>query len=178
MRDFGLSRYDASVLTADRAVADYYEAALATGADPKQVANYLTGDVFRHMNLEGRERDDIDAIRLTPQALGGLVKLVQDGVIHHGMAKKLLETLYEQGGDPAALVEAQGLAQISDEGAIGAVVARVLDAHPNEVARYHAGEEKVAKFLMGAAMRALRGQGDPAVVQRVLGEELAARRSD
>jgi len=178
MQEFGLSRYDASVLTADRAVADYYEAALATGADPKQVANYLTGDVFRQMNLEGRERDDIGAIRLTPQALGGLVKLVQDGVIHHGMAKKLLETLYEQGGDPAALVAAQGLAQVSDEGAIGAVVARVLDAHPDEVARYHAGEEKVAKFLMGAAMRELRGKGDPAVVQRLLSEGLAARRAE
>lgn len=178
MRELGLSRYDASLLVADRAVADYYEAALVAGGDPKQVANYLTGDVFRQMNIEGRERDDISAIRLTPQALGQLVKLVQDSVIHHGVAKKLLVTLYEQGGDPVALVEVQGLAQVSDESAVSAVVAQVLDEHPDEVARYHAGEEKVAKFLMGMAMRALRGQGDPAVVQRVLGEELAARRSD
>ena len=74
------------------------------------------------------------------------------------------------------MVEAQGLAQVSDEGEIGAVVARVLDAHPDEVMRYHAGEEKLAKFLMGAIMRELRGKGDPAVVQRLLDQGLAARR--
>ncbi len=178
MRDLGLSRYDAALLVADRAVADYYEAALSAGGDPKQVANYLTGDVFRQMNLEGREREDIGAIKLAPQALAGLVRLVQDGVIHHGVAKKLLVTLYEQGGDPAALVEAQGLAQVRDEGALGAVVDQVLAENPAEVARYLAGEEKLIKFLMGAAMRALRGQGDPAVIQRLLSERLAGRRGE
>lgn len=178
MRDLGLSRYDAALLVADRAVADYYEAALSAGGDPKQVANYLTGDVFRQMNLEGREREDIGALKLTPQALAELVRLVQDGVIHHGVAKKLLVTLYEQGGDPAALVEAQGLAQVSDEGALGAVVDQVLAENPAEVARYLAGEEKLIKFLMGAAMRALRGQGDPAVIQRLLSERLAGRRGE
>ncbi len=178
MRELGLSRYDASLLVADRAVADYYEAALAAGGDPKQVANYLTGEIFRQMNLEGRDRDDIGAIRLTPQALAALVRLVQDGVIHHGVAKKLLVRLYEEGGDPVALVEAEGLAQVSDEGAIGAVIEQVLVDHPDEVTRYLAGEEKLLQFLMGAAMRALRGQGDPAVVRRLLAERLAARRAE
>lgn len=174
MRTLGLSRYDAALLVADRAVAEYYEAALAAGGDPKQVANYLTGDVFRQMNLEGRERDDIGALRLTPDALAKLVRLVQEGVIHHGAARKVLVTLYEQGGDPAALVEAHGLAQVSDERTLGAAVEQVLAEHPDEVARYRAGEEKLIKFLMGAAMRALRGQGDPAAIQRLLAERLAA----
>lgn len=178
MRDLGLSRYDAALLVADRAVADYYEAALSAGGDPKQVANYLTGDVFRQMNLEGRERDDIGAIKLAPQALAGLVRLVQDGVIHHGGAKKLLVTLYEQGGDPAALVEAQGLAQVRDEDTLGATVDQVLTENPAEVERYLAGEEKLIKFLMGAAMRALRGQGDPAAIQRLLAERLAGWRGE
>jgi aspartyl-tRNA(Asn)/glutamyl-tRNA(Gln) amidotransferase subunit B len=176
LNDLGLSRYDASVLVADRAVAEYFEAALKAGGDPKQLANYITGDVFRQMNQEGRERDAIGAIRLTPQALAALVTLVQQGAIHHGSAKKLLVTLYEQGGDPATLVEEQGLAQISDENTLVQAIASALDQHPDDVARYLAGEEKVAKFLMGTVMRALRGKGDPQTVQRLLIEQLEARR--
>ena len=176
MTEYGLSRYDASVLVAQRAVADYYEQALAAGGDPKQVANYLIGDVFRQMNLEGRERDDIGAIKLTPQALAELVALVQNGTINHGVAKKLIETLYAEGGSPAQLVEQHGLAQVSDEGVIGQAVAAVLDEHPDEVNRYLAGEEKLLKFLMGMVMRALRGKGDAQAVQRQLAEQLDARR--
>jgi aspartyl-tRNA(Asn)/glutamyl-tRNA(Gln) amidotransferase subunit B len=171
-----LSRYDASVLVAQRAVADYYEQALAAGGDPKQVANYLIGDVFRQMNLEGRERDDIGAIKLTPQALAELVALVQNGTINHGVAKKVIETLYTEGGSPAQLVEQHGLVQVSDEGVIGQAVAAVLDEHPDEVNRYLAGEEKLLKFLMGMVMRALRGKGDAQAVQRQLAEQLDARR--
>jgi aspartyl-tRNA(Asn)/glutamyl-tRNA(Gln) amidotransferase subunit B len=176
MNDLGLSRYDASVLVADRAVAEYFEAALKAGGDPKQLANYITSDVFRQMNQEGRERDAIGAIKLTPQALAALVTLVQKGAIHHGSAKKLLVTLYEQGGDPATLVEEQGLAQISDESALVEAIVSALDQHPGDVARYLAGEEKIAKFLMGMVMRALRGKGDPQTVQRLLMQQLEARR--
>ncbi len=176
MAEHGLSRYDASVLVAQRAVADYYEQALAAGGDPKQVANYLIGDVFRQMNLEGRERDDIGAILLTPQALAELVTLVRQGAINHGVAKQLIETLYAEGGSPARLVEQRGLAQVSDESVIGEAVATVLDEHPDEVARYLAGEEKLIKFLMGMVMRALKGKGDAQVVQRQLAAQLEARR--
>ena len=176
MREFGLNRYDASVLVAEQAVADYFEAAVKAGGDPKQVANYITGEVFRQMNAEGRDREDIGAIRLTPVALASLVKLVQQGTINHGVARQLLETLYQQGGDPVALVEAQGLAQVSDEAVLGEVVARVLEANPAEVARYLAGEEKLLKFLMGLVMREMRGKADAQVVARLLSEQLEARR--
>lgn len=176
MRELGLSRYDASVLVAEPAVADYFEQAVAAGGDPKQVANYLTGEVFRQMNDEGREREAIGTIRLTPAMLAELVMLVQRGTIHHGAARKLLERLYAEGGSPAQLVEQLGLAQVSDQQVIAQAVAAVLEAHPAEVARYLAGDEKVLKFLMGLAMRALRGQGDPQVVQQVLTEQIAARR--
>jgi aspartyl-tRNA(Asn)/glutamyl-tRNA(Gln) amidotransferase subunit B len=177
MDELGLSRYDASVLVAERAVADYYEAALAAGGDPKQVANYITGDVFRQMNSEGREREDIGAIQLTPQALADLVMLVEQGTINHGVAKKLLETLYAEGGDPAILIEEQGLAQVSDEEVLSNAVAQVLDAHPDEVERYLAGEDKLIKFLMGKVMRAMRGKADPQIVQRLLADQLDARRT-
>ncbi|HVO71610.1 MAG TPA: Asp-tRNA(Asn)/Glu-tRNA(Gln) amidotransferase subunit GatB [Aggregatilineaceae bacterium] len=176
LREFGLSRYDASVLVAEQAVADYFETAVRAGGDPKQVANYITGDVFRHMNIEGREREDIDAIKLTPQALADLVILVQKGMINHGVAKKLIETLYAEGGDPARLVEERGLAQVSNEEVLDRVVSGVLDEHPDEAARYLAGEEKLLKFLMGQVMRSTRGKGDAQVVQRLLVEQLELRR--
>jgi aspartyl-tRNA(Asn)/glutamyl-tRNA(Gln) amidotransferase subunit B len=173
---FGLSRYDASVLVADQAVADYFEAAQQAGGDPKQLANYIIGEVFRQMNDEGRERDAIGAIKLTPQALAGLVSLVQNGTINHNTARQLLVTLYAQGGDPAALVREQGLAQVSDESALISAIAAVLDKHPGEVARYLAGEEKLIKFLIGLVMRSLKGRGDAQAVQRLLIEQLEARR--
>lgn len=177
MSDYGLSRYDASVLVAERAVAEYYDAALAAGGDPKQVANYIIGDVFRQMNQEGRDRGDIGAIKLTPQALAALVTLVQKGVINHSIAKKLLPDLYAAGGDPAWLVEERGLAQVSDENVLGAAVATVLDEYPDEVTRYLAGEDKLLKFLMGMVMRAMRGKADAQLVQQLLREQLDARRA-
>ncbi|MBN1680502.1 MAG: Asp-tRNA(Asn)/Glu-tRNA(Gln) amidotransferase subunit GatB [Anaerolineae bacterium] len=175
--EYGLSRYDASVLVAERAVAEYYEAALNAGGDPKQVANYITGDVFRQMNTEGRDRDDIGVIKLTPTALAALVTLVQNGTINHNIAKKLLEALYAEGGDPVQLVERQGLAQVSDTDVLSQAVAAVLDEHPDEVTRYLGGEEKLIKFLMGMVMRAMRGKADAQIVQGLLVEQLDARRT-
>ncbi len=177
MNEFGLSRYDASVLVAEQAVAHYYEAALAAGGDPKQVANYIIGNVFRQMNLEGREREEIGAIKLTPQALADLVSLVEQGTINHGVAKTLLDTLYAKGGDPVTLVKESGLAQVSSEDVLNRAIITVLDEHPDEVTRYLAGEDKLVKFLMGMVMRAMRGKADAQVVQRLLATQLEARRS-
>ena len=102
--------------------------------------------------------------------------LVQNGTINHNTAKQLLVTLYVQGGDPQTLVQEQGLAQVSDESVLAEAVAAVLDDHPDEVARYLGGEEKVIKFLMGMVMRSLKGRGDAQAVQRLLNEQLEARR--
>lgn len=176
MRMFGLSRYDASVLVADQSVAAYFEAAVQAGGDPKQIVNYITGDVFRQMNNESRDREDITSIKLTPKALADLVTLVQKGTINHGVAKKLLETLYVEGGDPARLVEERGLAQVSDTDVLGEAIAGVLNEYSAEVTRYLAGEEKVLKFLLGQAMRALRGKGEAQLVQRLMIEQIEARR--
>jgi aspartyl-tRNA(Asn)/glutamyl-tRNA(Gln) amidotransferase subunit B len=173
---FGLSAYDASVLVADQAVADYFEAALQAGGDPKQLAKYIIGEVFRQMNDEGRERDSIGSVKLTPEALAGLVTLVQNGTINHNTARQLLVTIYIDGGDPVTLVKEKGLAQVSDESVLIEAVAAVLDEHPDEVARYLAGEEKLVKFLMGMVMRSLRGRGDAQAVQRLLVEQLETRR--
>ncbi len=176
MQQMGLSRYDASVLVAEQAVADYFEAAVQAGGDPKQVANYILGDLFRRMKDEGRPREQIADIPLTPKILAELLALVAEGTINHGVAKKLLGTLYAEGGDPRRLVEERGLAQVRDENALGQAVAQVLDEHPQEVARYLDGEEKLAQFLMGMVMRALRGKADAQAVRRLLLAQLETRR--
>ncbi len=175
--DFGLSRGDAALLVAERAVADYFEAAVQAGADPRSAANFLTGEIFRLMNADSLPRDQIGAIQITPGALADLLRLVEEGTINLNTAKKVLGLLYARGGDPARIVAEEGLAQVADEGPIRAAVEAVLAAHADEVAHYLAGGEKVAQFLMGQVMRELRGQGEPQTVRRLLREALEARRT-
>ncbi len=176
-RDLGLNRADAAILTAEQAVADYYEAALAAGGAPQPVANFLIGEIFRLMNADALGRDAIGTIKVTPEALAELLRLAQEGAINLNTAKRVLDILYAGGGDPARIVAERGLAQVTDEDAIRAAVDSVLAENPAEVEAYLAGSEKVAKFLMGQVMRALRGKGQPQAVQEALDEALAARRS-
>ena len=172
----GLSRYDASVLVADRAVADFFETALAAGGEPKATANWITGELFRLMNKAGVEREDIGGIKVTPGALVKLIGLVDRGVINVNTAKDVLGVLFDEGGDPEAVVKTRGLAQVSDADALAQAVDAVLAANPDAVAQYLAGKETIAKWLMGQVMRELRGKGNPQVVQALLNARLEARR--
>ncbi len=172
----GLSRYEASVLVAESAISHYFDAAVAQSADPKKVANWIINELFRLMNKSGMERESIGLTLVTPNALAGLLKLVDSGTITNHAAKAVLETLYSEGGDPSEIVKARGLALVSDEAPIRAKVLSVLDASPKEVERYLNGEEKVAKLLMGTVMREVGKGGSPQVVQKVLIEELEARK--
>lgn len=176
MGDWGLSRDDAITLVAQKAVADFYEVALAAGADPQQAANFIMGEIFRLMNKDSISRDAIDTLKVTPQALADLLKLVKAGTINVGTAQKVLATLYAEGGDPETIVKEKGLAQVTDEGPLLAAVEKVLDANPKEVAEYLAGNERVTNFLMGQVMRELRGKGQPQTVQRLIKEAIEARR--
>lgn len=172
---FGLTRYNANVLVADRPVANFFEAAVEAGGEPTSVANWILGEIFRLMNKDGLEREAIGTTHVTPERLVALLKLVETGTINLNTAKKVLETLYAEGGDPAAIVQAQGLAQESDESKLLDAVRAALDANPNEVQRYLAGEEKVIGFLMGQAMRTLGGKAPAQVMQKLLAEELKTR---
>lgn len=172
----GLSRYDASVLVAESAISSYFEAVVAAGAEPKKVANWVINEIFRLMNKAGLERELINLIKVTPNALASLIKLVDTGAITNNAAKSVLETLFTEGGDPAEIVKTRGLAQVSDENPIREKVLSVLDASPKEVQRFLNGEEKVAKLLMGSVMREVGKVANPQVVQKVLNEELLARK--
>jgi len=123
----GLSIYDARVLTDERPMAEYFEAAVAAGGDPKAVANWVTGDIAAHVNAN---RLSIAELPLKPEQLAEMVQLIEAGTISGKIAKDLLPELLEKGGSVAAIVESRGLGMISDPAAIAAIVAELLAAHP------------------------------------------------
>jgi aspartyl-tRNA(Asn)/glutamyl-tRNA(Gln) amidotransferase subunit B len=172
-RDLGLSAYDAGLLTADRAVAEFFDAALAArggGAEAaKRIANLLNGDVARLANETGKAAG---AWALTPAALAGVVRLADSGVIGGPGVRQVIEELFREGGDPEAIVAARGLAQVSDESAVEAAADAVIAQCAAEVERYRAGNEKLLGFLVGQVMKAMKGKGNPAVVNAVLRRKL------
>ena len=172
----GLSRYDASLLTAERAISTYYESVVALGADPKKAANWIINDLFKQMNRSGLEREAVDQTKVTPERLAALIKLIDAGTISVNAGRTVFAELYDNGGDPAQIVADRGLAQVSDDSAIRSKVREVLDSSPAEVARYVGGEEKVAKMLMGMTMKLIGKGGNPALIQKILTEELDARK--
>ncbi|MCB9438324.1 MAG: Asp-tRNA(Asn)/Glu-tRNA(Gln) amidotransferase subunit GatB [Anaerolineales bacterium] len=169
---YGLGAYDAGVLVADRAIGDYFEAAVKAGGDPKTVANWITGQIFRLMNQSGLEREQINEIPITPETLVALIGLIDNNTINNNTAKRVLDILYAEGGDPAAIVKAHGLAQETDTSILQQAIDDVLQANPSEIERWKNGEEKVAKFLMGQVMRALGGKADAQLIQQLLQESL------
>ncbi|MEP7286313.1 MAG: Asp-tRNA(Asn)/Glu-tRNA(Gln) amidotransferase subunit GatB [Chloroflexota bacterium] len=171
----GLSRYDASVLVAESAVADYFEQVLAAGADAKKTANWIINELFARMNKTGLDPEAVGSTKVTPTALTALIKLVDAGTINNNAAKKVLDSLYAEGGDPETWVKTLGLEQTRDTGAVETVIESILAANTNEVARFCAGEEKVLKFLLGQVMREGKGKFPADLVQQTLTEKLKAR---
>lgn len=168
--EYGIPAYDARVLAADKAVADFFEEAARRSSNPKAVSNWLMTEMLR---LLSEKELDIGHVPLTPQALADLVRLVDDQTVNSTSAKEVFAVLFEKGGDPAQLVRERGLAQVSDAGALEALVREALAAHPKSVADYRAGKEAALKFLMGQVMRASKGKGNPQMIQELLKRELA-----
>ena len=169
-RQYGLPSYDARVLTASRAAADYYEAMIeASGADPKLCANWQMGELAAALN---REERDIAQSRVPPQALGWLVSQVAAGALTGKMAKQAFEASWTSGDAPQAVVDKQGLTPISDAGAIEKLVDEVLAAHAQQVADYRAGKEKAFNSLVGQVMKISKGKANPAQVNEILRRKL------
>jgi len=179
VNEHGLSHYDASVLTAERAVAEYFQAIIEVGVDPKLAANWLITDLFRMMNANDMERDAIDSIPVSAANFAGLLTLVQEGIINQNTARKtVLPEMWSTGMDARAIVEAKSLAQISDPTIIASAADQALANNDDMVQRYLAGNEKVLNALFGKIMGAMRGKADPAVLRRVLLEKLADMKHD
>jgi len=166
---FGLSDYDADVLTSERDLAGYFEAAAAAGADPKKAANWIQGELLRELNQAGLSPK---ACKFTPDRLAGLIRLIDDGAISGKIAKQIFPELFAEGLDPAAYVQDKGLAQISDSSALESAVDAVLAANPAEVEAYRGGKTKLMGFFVGQIMKATKGQANPGLVNELLRKKL------
>ncbi|MEB3200925.1 MAG: Asp-tRNA(Asn)/Glu-tRNA(Gln) amidotransferase subunit GatB [Synechococcaceae cyanobacterium] len=167
--ELGLSAYDARVLTDEKPMADYFEAAVAAGADPKAVANWLSGDIAAHVNAN---RLSYTTLPLRPQQLAEMVGLIENGTISGKIAKEILPELLEQGGSAKAIVEQRGLGMISDPAAIGAIVDELLAAHPEEVEAFRGGKTKLQGFFVGQLMKRSGGKADPKLANQILNQKL------
>ncbi len=165
-KEYGLPEYDARVLTTERALADYFEAAVkAYGGSPKAVANMVINHILRLMNEQRLVWDDL---RVTPERLAAILRLVDQGVIHKNAAKKLIPLVQERDQEPKAVVEAEGMAQMQDTAALEALCARIVEAHPEEAAKYRAGKKGLLGWFVGQVMRETRGKANPQEVQAIL----------
>jgi aspartyl-tRNA(Asn)/glutamyl-tRNA(Gln) amidotransferase subunit B len=170
VREFGLSEYDAAVLTSTREVADYFEALVgALPAQPKLCANWVMGELSGRLNREGLEIADSP---IPAQRLAGLLARVADATVSGKLAKDVFDAMWSAPGSADEIIDARGLRQISDTGALEALVAGVLEANPAQVAEYRAGKEKAFNFLVGQAMKASRGKANPAQLSELLKKRL------
>jgi aspartyl-tRNA(Asn)/glutamyl-tRNA(Gln) amidotransferase subunit B len=162
---YGITEYDAEVLTGSQPLADYFEAVVKAGASAKTAANWMQTELLRRLNDSGKE---IDASPVSPAALAELLKLVESGKITGAVGKKVFVTMFETGRGAAEIVAAEGLAQISDTSAIEQAARDVIAKNPENVAKFKSGNEGVFKFFVGQVMKATRGQANPQAVNDIL----------
>jgi aspartyl-tRNA(Asn)/glutamyl-tRNA(Gln) amidotransferase subunit B len=171
MTEHGLPLHDAELLTSDRALADYFEAAVRAHANPKALANWIGSELLRELKGDAAA---VATSAVGPAALARLVALIDEGTISGKMAKDLFERMARTGEEPDAIVRREGLRQVADEGAISRVIDEVVTAHPSVVEDYRRGKKQAAGFLVGQVMKATQGKANPQVVNRLLGERLGA----
>ena len=171
-QQYGLSAYEADILTGHRALADYFEALVETYNGPvKAAVNWMLNEVLRLLNEEGLTAD---RLRLTPQRLARLLQLLDAGTINRPTAKRLLRRVHAEDREPEAIVEAEGLAQVSDTDALRRVCQEVVAENPAEVAKYRSGKTGLLGWFVGQVMRKTRGKANPQEVRRLLQELLDA----
>lgn len=168
MADYGLSSYDAGVLVAERETADFFEA-VAHGRDAKMVANWMISELFARLRKAGK---DITASPVSAKSLGGLIDLIADKTISGPIAKTVFDDMFETGREAAGIVEAKGLKQVTDTGAIEALADKVIADNADKVAEYKGGKDKLFGFFVGQVMKASQGKASPGVVNEMLRKKL------
>lgn len=161
---YDLSVYDAGILTSSKKLADFFEES-AVHADAKACANWIMGDLLGYLNASGLS---FDAVKITGKDLGEMIGLIEKGTISNKIAKTVFKAMLETGKAAQVIVEEQGLVQISDEGAIKAIVERIVALNPASVADYHAGKEKAIGFLVGQIMKETKGKANPGLVNKLI----------
>ncbi len=168
MKEFGLSTYDASVLIAERSRAAFYET-VAAGRDPKLAANWVINELLGGLNKDGKTLEESP---ITAAQLGGLIALISDNTISGKIAKDVFAEMMATGHDAAAIVEAKGLKQVTDSGAIEKIVDEVIAANPDNVAAYKGGKDKLFGFFVGQVMKLSQGKANPDMVNELLKKKL------
>lgn len=169
MKEFGLSSEDAVFMTNDKATADYFEAAVDAGADPKACVNWLMGEFASQLSTDGIE---IAKAPVSAENLAALLKLISKGTISGKIAKKVFATMWKEGGNPEEIVKAQGLVQISDTAELSKLVDEVVGKNPKAVEDFKAGKKKAVGALVGQIMKATKGKANPRVINELLNKKL------
>jgi aspartyl-tRNA(Asn)/glutamyl-tRNA(Gln) amidotransferase subunit B len=169
LKQYGIPEYDAGVLAAQKAVADYFEEAAKGSEHPKLISNWVMTEMLRML----AERDmEIRDVKVTPAALRELAAMAAGGAVNSNTAKQVFAVLFEQGGDPAAVVKERGWGQVSDADSIGALADQVIAENPKSADDYRRGKEAALKFLIGQVMRLSRGKANPQMATEKLVQRL------
>ncbi|MGM1047429.1 aspartyl/glutamyl-tRNA(Asn/Gln) amidotransferase subunit B [Paenibacillus uliginis N3/975] len=167
--EYGLPDYDAGVITSSKPLADFFEDSLNYTQDAKAVSNWIMGELMGYLNANNLE---LVQVKITGQGLGEMIGLIEKGTISSKIAKTVFKAMLETGKLPGQIVEEQGLVQISDEGAIKAIVEQVVSSNPQSVEDYKAGKQKAIGFLVGQVMKESKGKANPALVNKLLADVL------
>jgi aspartyl-tRNA(Asn)/glutamyl-tRNA(Gln) amidotransferase subunit B len=171
VNELGLSAYDASILTASREMADFFEAALGNAKGQAKIcANWIIGEVSAQLNRDGL---DMTQCPISALQLGGMLTRIADGTISNSGAKEVFRTMWVEGGTADAIIEAKGLKQVSDSGAIEKIVDEIIATNADKIAEYRSGKDKLFGFFVGLAMKASKGKANPAQLNDILKKKLA-----
>jgi len=169
MADYGLSAYDAGLLTSGRELADYYESVAKAVGEPKLAANWVMGEFSAALNKDNLE---VDASPVSAAMLAGMLKRILDNTISGKIAKEVFEAMWAREGDADAIIDKQGLKQITDSSALEKVIDEVMAANPAQLADYRSGKDKLFAFFVGQVMKATKGKGNPQQVNDLLQKKL------
>jgi aspartyl-tRNA(Asn)/glutamyl-tRNA(Gln) amidotransferase subunit B len=174
-KEYGLPAYDAKILCAERPLADYFEQVVKHTPNPKdakKLSNWFLGELLRLLKEEGSGSSNLDALKFKPEQFAALLGAVESGSVSNNAAKEVFAEMFKTGGAPEAIIQSKGLGQVSDSGAVVEAVKSVLAANGSEVEKYKAGKVQVFGFLVGQVMKAMKGKGNPKLVNELLKKEL------
>jgi len=169
IEQYELSDYDAEILTSSKAMADFFEATLEYTKDAKAVANWIMGDLLRHLNEEGIE---LEESKVNPKLLGEMVQMIEKGTISGKIGKTVFKEMLQSGKDPQTIVKGKGLVQITDEAALAKIVQTVIENNPKSVEDYRSGKQQAIGFLVGQVMKETKGKANPQIVNKLIKEKI------
>ncbi len=170
VKEYQIPVYDAGVLTAERALAEYYEEVVRLCGKPKQASNWVMGDVLRFLNEDKR---NIRQCPITAKSLADMIQLIEEGAISGKMAKDIIEEMYKSGKPPQDIIKEKGLVQITDEGELIKTITAIIEANPSQLKDFRGGKEKLFGFFVGQVMKATQGKANPQLVNELLKKMLA-----